>query len=229
LHSPSHRDAKGSDAIRSAVECLRERGVEVELVELSGVPHDRVTEALGHADLVVDQLYSDVALAGFAGEAAAAGLAVIVGGYGRDAIDEALCGRPFPPVVFCRPDDLEEELERLASDAELRREFGVAARRFVERELSPRAVAQRLLEAIGGVRPEWMFDPARITYIHGYGLTETAARRLVRATIERGGVGALCVRDKPALEARLVEFASVDPSSARAGSPADVTYGPGHR
>ena len=219
LHSPSHRYAKGSDAIRSAIERLQTRSLSIELVELSGVTHDRVIEALGDADLVVDQLYSDVALAGFASEAAAAGLPVIVGGYGRDEIDEALCGRPFPPIVFCRPDDLEKNLERLATDEEHRRELGASARRFVERELAPRAVAQRLIDAIGGQRPEWTFDPQRITYIHGIGLTETAARTLVRATIEHGGAAALCVRDKPALEARLVEFAGVDESAARSRVP----------
>ena len=189
------------------------------MVELSGVPHDRVLEALRDADLVVDQLYSDVALAGFAGEAAAAGLPVVVAGYGRDEIEEALCGRPFPPVVFCRPDDLEETLERLATDGKLRREFGDSARKYIECELGPRDLAQRLLDAIGGERPEWMFDPQRITYVHGCGLTEAAARRLVGAMIERGGVAALCVADKPALEARLVEFADVDPNTAGAGRP----------
>lgn len=210
LHSPSHRYAKGSEEISSAIERLRARRISIELVELSGVPHDRVIDALGEVDLVVDQLYSDVALAGFAGEAAAAGLPVVVAGYGRDEIDDALCGRPFPPVVFCRPDQLEENIERLAVDSELRRELGVSARSFVERELAPRAVAQRLIDAIGGLRPEWTFDPRRITYVHGCGLAEPAAQRLVRATIERGGVAALCVEDKPALEARLIEFSGVD-------------------
>jgi glycosyltransferase involved in cell wall biosynthesis len=228
LHSPSHRYAKGSDTIRSAIENLRARGLSIELVELSGVPHDRVIEALAETDLVVDQLYSDVALAGFAGEAAAAGLPVIVAGYGRDEIEEALCGRPFPPIVFCRPDNLEANLERLAADEELRRELGVSARDFVERELSPRSVAQRLIDAIGGVRPEWTFDPKRITYVHGCGLTESAARTLVHATIERGGVAALCVGDKPALEARLIEFASVEPNHAGMGSTEGVTSGRGH-
>jgi glycosyltransferase involved in cell wall biosynthesis len=210
LHSPSHRYAKGSDAIRSAIEQLQARSLSIELVELSGVPHDRVLEALGDADLVVDQLYSDVALAGFAGEAAAAGLPVVVAGYGREEIEDALCGRPFPPVVFCRPDELAENLERLATDEELRRELGVSARSFVERELAPRAVAQRLIDAIAELRSAWTFDPQRITYVHGCGLTETAARKLVRATIECGGVAALCVGDKPALEQRLVDFAGLE-------------------
>ena len=208
LHSPSNPVAKGSEAIRAAVDRLRARGLPIELVELSGVSHDRVLEELREVDLVVDQLYSDVALAGFAAEAAAAGVPVVVCGYGREAIEEALCGRPLPPVVFCRPDELEPSLERLATDAELRRDLGRSGRSFVKRELSPRDVAQRLLDAVDGRRPEWMFDPHRISYVHGAGLDEAAARKLVRATIERGGVGALCVGDKPELEQRLLEFAA---------------------
>jgi glycosyltransferase involved in cell wall biosynthesis len=216
LHSPSRREAKGSDEIHATVERLRSRGLPLELVELSGVPHERVLEALEDVDIVVDQLYADVALAGFAGEAAAAGLPVVVGGYGRTEIEEALCGRPFPPVLFCHPDDLANVLERLATDAELRRDLGQSARRYVESELQPRVVAQRLVDAIDGRRPEWNFDPHRIRYVHGCGLTESTTRALVRATVEHAGPSALCVGDKPALEARLVEFASGHASAPRA-------------
>jgi glycosyltransferase involved in cell wall biosynthesis len=218
LHSPSHARAKGSDAIRAAVERLRERGVPLELVELSGVAHERVLEALNDADLVIDQLYSDTAMAGFAAEAAAAGRAVVVGGYGRDAIESALCGRPFPPVLFCRPEDLERTLERVATDEGLRRDLGRRAREFIEREWSPSAVAERLLDAIDGRRPEWVFDPREIRYVHGVGLTEAQARSLVRATIDRGGVAALCVGDKPDLEAKLVQFAQADPGALAGGA-----------
>ena len=41
LHAPSRREAKGSDEIRSTVERLQARGLPLELVELSGVPHQR--------------------------------------------------------------------------------------------------------------------------------------------------------------------------------------------
>jgi hypothetical protein len=217
LHSPSHTRAKGSDAIRAAVERLRERGVALELVELSGVAQERVLEALNDADFVIDQLYADTAMAGFAAEAAAAGRAAVVGGYGLDAIESALCGRPFPPVLFCRPEDLEAALERLATDKGLRCELGGRARDFIEREWSPRAVAERLLDAIDGLRPEWVFDPRQIRYVHGGGLTEAQARSLVRATIDRGGIAALCVGDKPALEAKLVRFAQADRQTADEG------------
>jgi hypothetical protein len=211
FHSPSNPGPKGSQEIRDAVDRLRSRGFSLELIELRGVPHERVIEALADVDFAIDQVYSDVAMAGFASEAAAAGVPVVVGGYGRDAIDDALRGRPFPPVLFCRPDDLESSLERLTTDRELRRELGTAARRFVETEWSPPAVAKRLLEAIEGRRPDWVFDPRHITYLHGTGLSEARARSLVRSTIERGGVSALCVRDKPTLEAQLVKFAGLEP------------------
>ena len=221
VHSPSNRYAKGSDAIRSTVDRLKARSLPIELVELSGVPHDQVVDALAGADIVVDQLYSDLALSGFASEAAAAGLPVLVGGYGRKEIVEALCGRPFPPVVFCRPEDLEQELEDLVTDAKRRRQLGASARSFMEREMRPVAVAQRLMEAISGARPEWTFDPRSITYVHGVGLTESVAQTLVHVTIEHGGLGSLCVTDKPALEARLGAFASADPDAARSTNVAE--------
>ena len=207
LHSPSNPEAKGTPLIRAAVERLRRRGVELELVELTGAPHAEVLRMLEEVDFVVDQLYADVALAGFAAEAAAAGRAVIVCGYGRDEIEMGLCGRPFPPVFFCHPDEFEQALERLATDETLRLEIGRALQAFVKTDLSPKDVARRFIDAVMGRRPEWIVDPDATSYVHGSGLSEGQVRLLIRRVIEGGGVAALCVRDKPVLEARLIEFA----------------------
>ena len=70
LHSPSQPEAKGSDLIRATVDELREEGCDLEFVELRNVTHAQVVTELERCDFVVDQLYSDTPMAGFATEAA---------------------------------------------------------------------------------------------------------------------------------------------------------------
>jgi hypothetical protein len=75
--------------------------------------------------------------------------------------------------------------------------------------MSPRAVARRFVEAINGEHAEWEFDPQATERLHGSGLTEEGVRSMIGETIQRGGVAALCVDDKPDLRARLVAFAGL--------------------
>ena len=60
-----------------------------------------------------------------------------------------------------------------------------------------------------GETPEsWWFDPARVQYTHGMGMSERAAAESIRAVVETSGAAGLGVSDKPDLERRLVEFAA---------------------
>ena len=206
LHSPTDPEAKGTSAIRAAVDRLNARGVELDLVELTGRPNSEVLAALASCDFVVDQVYADVAMAGFASEAACFGKPALVGGYGRDALERSMCGEPFPPVHACHPDELEEALERLATDAEYRRRLGEQAHAFVTGRWSPREVAGRFLAALDGER-RFLVDPATITYAEGGGLPLERLRALLRDVVAAGGREALRVSDKPLLEARLLALA----------------------
>jgi hypothetical protein len=59
----------------------------------------------------------------------------------------------------------------------------------------------------GDIPDEWFFDPKRIRYVHGMGLSEERARNIVKAVIRHGGVEALQLSDKPELENLFVAFA----------------------
>lgn len=208
LHSPSHAALKGTASIRAIVERLNARGLAVELNIIEGRPNVEVMQAMRDCDLVVDQLYSDTPMAGFASEGASQGRAVLVGGYRAAAVERDLAGLPMPPTRFVMPDDFETVLERLARDSAVRESLGAASRAFVAGQWSHTAVAQRLSRVLRGDVPEaWWCDPARVDYVHGCGLSEAVARAHVRALVDRCGASALQLDDKPRLREAFVNFA----------------------
>jgi glycosyltransferase involved in cell wall biosynthesis len=209
LHSPSNPEVKGSVQIRAVVDALRAAGQPLELVELRGVPNETVRAEIREADFVIDQIYSDAPMVGFATEAAIAGRPAIVGGYAWPDLGAIYPGAAMPPVEACHPDDLAEAVLRLATDAAYRAALGERARAFVATAWAPEAIAARYLSLIRGeVRVEWLFDPRTLRYVRGVGLTEERAREILRAVIARGGREALQLADKPELEQAFVDFAA---------------------
>lgn len=208
LHSPSHPEAKGTPKIVEAVEGLKDKGYEVELVLVTGRPNSEVLEELRSCDMVVDQLYSDTLMAGFATEAASHGKPAVVGGYAAELLCGSVGGCPGP-TVYCQPDEVSGAIERLVRDPAARRERGERARSFVADHWAPRQVAARFLRLLrNDVPAEWLFEPASLRYLYGSGLPQDRVRELVRGMIARGGVETLALRDKPELEALFLSLAA---------------------
>jgi glycosyltransferase involved in cell wall biosynthesis len=208
LHSPSHPESKGTSTIRRAVERLREKGYHIELVEVIGQPNEVVLAELALCDFVVDQVYSDTPMASFAAEAAIFGKPAVVGGYAT-ARDWEAGSDTVPPSAYVKPDEIESVIQKLVVDKEYRLRLGECARSFVSLNWSAGQVAKRFIRLIDGDVPEeWWFDPSRVEYLHGYGLSETRARESARLTVEAGSVKALELGDKPGLEKSFVAFAT---------------------
>ena len=200
LHAPSDRAGKGSAIIRDTVRRLMERGYAIEYTELTGRPHAEVIENVRSADMVVDQVYADTPMAVFPSEAAWFGVPAVVGGYYSETIDRDVAPDDKPPSLFVVPDMLEPAVESLIRDAELRRELGLAAFRFVHIRWTRKEVASRYARLIEGDVPlDWWFDPGSTTYLYGCGLPESEVRSRVRAAIDAGGPEALGLGDKQAL------------------------------
>ncbi len=173
-----------------------------------GKPNSVVLSELARCSFAVDQVYSDTPMATFAREAALLGKPAVVAGYGQEEFRRMFPPEQIPPAQYCRPEDLDQVIERLVVDGEYRLELGKRARRFVESQWSARSVAQRYLQVISGNVPrQWVFDPRDIRYLHGFGLPESRAKDLVRAVIEVGGIEALQLSDKPELERMFAQFA----------------------
>lgn len=208
LHSPSHPEAKGSDLIRAAVEELRNEGLDLDYVELRNVSHSRVVEEIHRCDFVVDQLYSDTPMAGFATEAAGLGRAAIVGCEDWDAALRGLASNTIPPSFRCGSRDVKEAIRMLAVDSELRRRIGRDAQAFVQARWAPRTVAENLLRALDGPPDEWVCDPADIDYAFGCGLSRPRAAETVQGVLATAGRSALLLDDKPQLAERLTALAA---------------------
>ena len=208
LHSPSHPEAKGTARIHEAIERVRGRGVAIELVQIVARPHADVQTELARCDFVVDQLYSDTPMAGFATEAAHHGRPAVVSGYAGEDLAVVRPPESWPPTLYCHPDEVEDAIHRLATDAGLRRELGERARDFVTGAWAPRRVAERFVRLFADdVPPEWLFDPREVRYVFGGALPEARSRELIAAVVATAGESALQLDDKPALREALLRHA----------------------
>lgn len=206
LHAPSNPFVKGSARIREVIAGLVAEGLPLELIELVGVPNSVVREELARCHFVVDQLYSDIPVTGLVAEAARYGRPSVLGGYGWEEIARLMPRLDWPPVELCHPDGLEAAVRKLATDADHRRQLGLAARRFAETWAAER-VAGRFLDLIDGRIPSaWVHTVDEVRYTHGVGLAEEHARQIVRALIAEEGTSALQLDDRPAMRDAFVEF-----------------------
>lgn len=208
LHAPSRLQGKGTDAVRGAVDAARRAGIEVELEILTGIPNREVLAALRRCDFVIDQVYSDTPMGGFAAEAAGAGRPAIVGGYGWDELRRLTPPEMLPPSHLCHPDELPDAVIRLARDAEYRVELGALARAFIESRWTPAAVAGRMARVLAGDAPaEWWFEPEEVGYLHGAGQDAEQLRAAVTAVLDAAGPAGLALSAPTDLELRLLELA----------------------
>lgn len=212
LHCPSSPEVKGSAQIQQVVEKLIREGLPIEFRQVTNVPRAQVLHEIAVSDFVVDQLYSDSPLAGFAAEASAFGKAAIVGGYGWQLFSDFLRPEELPPTTTCHPDDLENCIRQLVLDPARRAEAGCQVREFLLRQWSEEVFAEKLARIVSGEIPaDWMFSPTQVRYAHGVGLEEIEARRLIGVLVERFGVASLRVGHIPGLAEQFAVFAAGEP------------------
>ncbi len=210
LHAPSNPTAKGTPFVVEAIENLRRKGYSITYVEVQGRPFSDVFEEIKKADFVVDQIYSDTPMAGFACEAAWYGKPAVVGGYGLQTLQSFIPESLFPPSMLCLPEQIESAIEFLIADVDARERLGRRAQEFVRSQWSCEAVAARYRCLISGDIPEhWMFDPKKVAYVDGCCLSRARGRKNIQAVIEYSGVGGLGVAHRPDMEAALLAVADL--------------------
>ncbi len=211
LHSPSHIEGKGTLLIRQAVQSLSNKGYAIEYTEISGKPNAEVIEAIRQCDFVVDQLYSDSPMAGFAAEAATASKPAVVGGYYCDYIADDIPSEWTPPSEFCHPDDIEASIEKLIVDEAYRKALGEKAQKFVKENWTAQAEAKRYLSMIQGNYPDaWLYDPMRNSYVYGMGLPAHKTKTIVKSIIDKHGPEALLLDHNPRLRQLFVDMVGSD-------------------
>lgn len=212
LHSPSKPKAKGTARIRQAIDNIRAKGHPVEFVEIIGMAHSEVLRELSQCSFVIDQLYSDTPMAGFATEAAWFSKPAVVGGYGLEDLPLFFPKDvPFPPSQICHPDDLENAILKLVTDPVYREKLGKAANQFVRTYWTRDQVAQRYIRIFNDDVPlEWRLDPKQVVYLQGCGVSEELSKKWVGKLISTYGISSLALRHRPDLERAFLDFAGID-------------------
>lgn len=193
LHAPSDQKGKGTAVVRNILKEIQEEGYVFEYVEVSGLPHSVVLEKMAKSDIVIDQVYCDTPMAGFATEASINGIPVVVSGYYADVYKKVL-PQPIAPTVYCKPEELKEKIIYLIEHKEERKRIGEEEREYVERNCLSDIVADKLRKILDGqYSQEWIMNPAENDYIWGYGKSkETLAKDVIRL-IDTYGTDALCL------------------------------------
>lgn len=210
LHSPSHPQAKGTPLILHAIQNLKNKGYEIDLVLLHGMQNDEIIKEIQNCDFVVDQIYSDTPMAGFATEAAYFGKPAVVGGYAFDYLKTFVPDGMWPPSKTCMPGEIENAIEDLIVNQEERLRIGEEAKRFVREKWNPAAVARRYGRLIEGDIPDdWWLDPNEVIYLHGAGQSEERTKENVKTMVTQFGVSSLQLGHRPDLERAFLEFADL--------------------
>ena len=206
VHSPSKPGAKGTPIIRNAVKRLEQRGISVDYIELIGVSNKKVIEEVRRADLVIDQIYADYAMPGFATEAAWQGKPVLICGYAVDFWAKWMKKEDLPPTHYCHPDNFEDELFRLASDSNLRDTVGKRMYEYVSSNWRPEQIAANYLKVLDSPPKHWWLDPKDNDYINGCAISEERLKFRLSNYLNHYGVKGLQLDDKHELVKEIYRF-----------------------
>ncbi len=173
LHAPSRPNAKGSLIFSKIISELKEEGILINYVELQNKTNQEVLESIKNSDIVLDEIYSDMPLAGLGSEAAMFGVPVIVGGVYSKVIANDVENEMIPPSIYVSPDEIKNSLRELCLEKELRLKVGDDLHKFVNHQWNYKVVAQRFLDiSIGNFDNKWYYDPNELAYLNGWGLSE---------------------------------------------------------
>lgn len=176
LHAPSNRLGKGSYEITRVIQELKDEGYEIDYIEIVGKSNARVIRALKECDFIIDQLYSDTYLAGFATEAAALGKPSVVGGLGWEILNSFVHSGYRPPFFQINPDELKGTLEFLIKNPEAVTKMGLKVKDYIKNNLQAAKVAKRYRTILEDqIDDNWFFDPKNISYMWGCGLAKEEA------------------------------------------------------
>jgi glycosyltransferase involved in cell wall biosynthesis len=142
LHTPNHRSLKGTDYLIHAVKQLQVEGLQIKLEILEGRSNEEVKASLIKADILAEQFLGGYTLSAIEGMSLGKPVLSNLSRHPKSLRDKTpLCECP---VLNTPVDRIKENLELLVTHPELRRELGLAGRRYVEKYHSLEAMGQIL-------------------------------------------------------------------------------------
>ena len=207
LHCPSNLKAKGTVVIREVIKKIQDKGIDFDYVEVIGQPNHVVLAEIQKATFILDQLYSDIFLAGLATESAWYGKPSIVGGYGLAELKHLMKKELVPPSEICRPYNLQETVEKMILDEDYRNQLGIRAQKFVREKWVASEVASKYLRIIEGDIPEdWMFDPTKVNYMFGCAIEDKEVISNFKLQVDNFGIESLMLKHRPDIEQKVLEY-----------------------
>lgn len=171
VHAPTTRGAKGSFEIRMMIEKLIENGNKILYLELYGLPHEKVIAEISMANVVIDQLYTDIPSSGLSIDGSMCGVPVISGTYYNFLEYDLHPGIDYPDCVLCNPHNFTYELDKLISGYNITKDIGVRAHRFVTDMWNPAVVASKYIAILNGrANSDWIYTPSLNTQEYGFGI-----------------------------------------------------------
>ena len=206
LHAASTVGCRGTKEFRQCITELQKK-YDIEYIELSGESNYRVIEEIKHCDFILDELWSDTPLATFASEAAYYGKPAIVCGYFSEFYKQYYPKGSCPPSIYVRPENLNDALEEMICNIDLRNILGEKAKKYVRKYMNCEAVAKRFYKAINGnIDDIWVIDPLRIGYIEGYGIDRENQKEIIKKIYEKCGIEKMGISGNPSLTKRVMEI-----------------------
>jgi hypothetical protein len=201
LHSPSNPIVKGTILIEKVIEKLKKQNFNIEFVVITNRPFAEVVAEIKKCDFVIDQIYNDTPMAGFASEAAWFGKPSIVGGYSIEELKKTVPDSMWPPSMVCHPDRIEEGIRELIMNNEKRIQLGEDAKKFVKANWNSRILAEKYMKIFQGDFPkEWFFEPVGDFYfLSGHGLSLEQSKIIVKEIVNKYGLRGLCLDHNPIL------------------------------
>lgn len=210
MHIPSHAPGKGTAIVRQIIEKVSIYVDDFEYVELSGLTNEEVLIELASADLLIDQVYSDLPLSGLGMEAFVCGVPVLISGYGLNDLKKIYPKEIFPPIFCCLPEDLESSLKYLLLNRSYLAELGMQSKEFILSQWSPQQVASRYKKIIFGeeIPSDWWHNPQDFLYLHGYGLSKRSSALNIDKILKSYGRDGLFLSNRPDLREEFIKNAS---------------------
>jgi len=190
----------------NAVRGAQEDGLKIEFNVLSGVTHSQIMTLLPHSDFVIDQVYADTAAGVFAAEASMLGIPTIIATYDPSWLTDVL--KEFsPPTCLVKTSQVEQEINRLATDSDYRNYKGVMSQKHFERLWNPENVVRSYLQILYpfGKSPK-SINPLTLVDVRGGYAELQKIVNTVNCYIQEHGTNALELSHNPVLKEALILF-----------------------
>lgn len=187
VHAPSHT-CKGSNVIRTVISELK-KDFNIEYIEISGKKNIEVMREMVNADIVIDQLYTDIPISRVAVEAAYLGVPVIMASYYMEEIKKY---KEFLSGVVCYPEDLYRKLKELIENDKYREEIKLSEKKYIEDNFKVGRVAKIFMKIFyGQIDDKLLVIPNEGGAIYGAGCEKIEVEKKICKLIDTYGIESL--------------------------------------